>query len=305
MKINWIVLVVLNIFGSAVLPIAINWHSPNALSNFESFQLAGITFIIVTGVELLDLAKDILAIRTEEHRTWAAQDQFDSLLTSIRSDYRNMGLHAENEDPGFVREMVRQRVERLRDDVHLAAENKEIYVDNNHAIDTTRVTNLFRENKANCFFEVFKITDGGEVFDVYGGAYFKQIFELVSSGHIKEVKALIVVDTSDASAKEKTSNLITFYESQSCYDARVISLDDFKRLHQDAGLEGFEDFGIYGTLLIFRTASYEPEPRGRYSYDSLKIKKHREFFYSCWNQPARPTLPTVDETLTLDDVLKL
>jgi hypothetical protein len=300
---DWKTLAALNLIGSLVVPILVNLVNP--LSLFDSFVLGALIFLISSGIEVLDLVKKVLAIRLEEHRTWIAEDQLDTLLDSIRSDFRNMRLHTDCDDKGFVQQLVRQRLERLRDEVHEAAESKELYVDNNHAVDTTRVTDLFREGKATYFLEVFRVSGDTEIFGLYEGPYFNQIYELSQSGHIKSIRALIVVDTTDSRACEKASQLLSFYESTLGYDARAISNAHFDELYRDFGLEFFEDFGIYGEVLLFRTVGYEPINRGRYSYDRLKIRKHKEFFDACWGQPIPPALPIVNPPWGINEILKL
>ncbi len=299
---NW-KLLTFNILGSFVLPVILGLLK--VLDVFQSFELAALTFIIANCIELLDSTNKLLALRTEEHRSWTEKDEFDSILTAIRSDFRNMRVHADGEDADLVRELVRLRVRALRDEIHTAAENKVLYVDNNHAIDTTKVTNLFLQGKAIDFLEVFQITDGDEIFGIYGGPYAKRIYDLSRTKHISEIRALVVVDFRNPSATAKASDLVSFYQNTPGYSASVISKPSFDRLRQDLRLEDFEDFGIYGDILLFRTIGYVPTNKGTYCYDAVQIRRHKEFFEACWGVPAQPALSVASKPLSIDEVLAL
>ncbi len=295
-------LLILNALASLAVPFVLERITP--LSVFESWEVAGFLFIALCCIEILDLTKAQLEIRRSEQRAWSEQDDFDGLLRSIQTDYRNMGVPSPNEDASLLRLLVRQRVDKLRDDVHVAAESKELYVDDNHAVDTRRVTDLFRLGKANEYWEVYKIEGDGSIFGVYGGSYFKQVYKLATSGHIAVVRALIVVDPNDTAACAKAGQLVRFYDATPKYATCTISRADFEKIHQDSGLEQFEDFGVFGDVLLFRTLSYEPSNRGKYCYDSLKIKKHKEFFEACWGLPNTLHF-SAENALKLEDVLKL
>ena len=300
-NVNWIVLTIFNVIGSLIAPNILGHFT--SLSKFESWVISGIIFLVLIGIELLIIAKDLLAIRTSEHRIWSEKDGFSALLISIRTDFQNMFV-LEGEDASLIRQFIMQRVQKLRDDVHTAAEAKELYVADNHAIDTTKVTDLFRQRKARVYREVFQILDGGEIFNVYGRSYFNQIFDLSRSGDIEEVKALVVVDPELQASLDKANRLMSFYRTTQSYQARLISKNDFDKLRQDSGLEQCEDFGIYGEVLLFRTLGYDPS-HGKYSYDSVKIRNHKNFFDACWNLPKSIELPAIERDLDLDEVLKL
>ncbi|HEY1708261.1 MAG TPA: hypothetical protein VGG10_08335 [Rhizomicrobium sp.] len=300
---NWKQLLAINLAVSLLLPAILGFLK--VLDLFQSTELAILTFILVTCIELLDSTNKMRAIRTEEHRSWTERDEFDALLASIRSDYRNMRVRDEGEDADLVRELVRLRVQSLRDEVHNAAERKVLYADNNHALDTTQVLNLFEKGKASTFREIFQITDGDEIFGLYGGRYAKRLYELTRTKHITEIRVLIVVDFQNSPAVAKGSDLISFYQNTPGYSARVISKLSFEQLRQDSRLEDFEDFGIYGEILLFRTLGYVPTNKGTYCYDAAQIKKHKEFFEACWTLPAPPVLPAASKVLDIDEVLRL
>src|SRR5947209_4762865 len=107
---DWKALAALNLLGSLIIPILVNLIKP--LSLFDSFVLGALLFIISSSIEILDLVKKALAIRLGEHRAWVAQDEIDTMLDSIRSDFRNMRLLTDCDDRGFVQQLVRQRLER-------------------------------------------------------------------------------------------------------------------------------------------------------------------------------------------------
>jgi|SRR6185437_2529658 len=300
---NWLILAGLNILGSLILPFAINYFSP--LQPFQEWVIGGIFFLSLSCIETLQIVKSTAELQIQEHRTWIDQDEFDSLLSSIRNDYRNMRLHTGAGGVEFVRQLLRHRVEKLRDEIHVTSESQEVYADNNHAVDTSRVTDIFRSHKASTFSEVFLIDDGQEMFGIYGGAYFKQIHELTVSGDITEVKALLVVKSSDAAALDKAEKLLSFYKSTPKYDVRVLSTEDFGTIRMDTGLEAFEDFGIYGDTLLFQTMAYEPTNLGKFSYSGVKIRRFKAFFDACWNLPERLKLKPHSPALGVDEAIKL
>ena len=301
---NWLFIAIINVVVSLVVPGVLARFITPAPTIFELETMGGLIFIGLNLLELLYLTKELLGIRRAERRAWIEQDEFDALLTRVRADYRNMMHSTEGENVNFFRQLIRQRVEKLRDDVHIASEAKELYVENNHTVDTTKVTDLFRHGKAHVFREIFKVLDGSQVFDVYGGNYFKKIYDLTQSGILSDIRALIVVDSTNKASLKKATQLASFYRTTAHYAARTIAQVDYDKVHRDCGLEQFEDFGIYGEALLFRTLGYEPS-RGKYCYDSLKIKKHTDFFDVCWNLHSVIELAESACALTLDEVLKL
>jgi hypothetical protein len=300
----WLMFQVLKIIGSLGIPYGLRQYEK--VTNFESWTLTCLIFLVITGLEALWFLRTLIEIRTVEHRIFSERAGISGFLTSIRADYSNMMNSLPGEDSTFVRSLVSKRVEKLHDDVHVAAEAKEIFVSDNHVIDTSTVTDLFRTGKAKIFREVFRV-DGGPIFgdDIHGRAYFKSVVELASSGKISSVKALVVVNPSQTKALEQVSKLLSFYANTPRFEGCAIPEVDFDKLRHNCGLDAFEDFGIYGELLLFRTLGYEPNSHGVYSYGAVKIKKHREFFDSCWELPRVIQLPNVEKPLGIDDVLKL
>ena len=113
------------------------------------------------------------------------------------------------------------------------------------------------------------------------------------------------MDPSRQNALVQASKLLSFYSSTKGFEGCAIPESDFDELRHNCGLDAFEDFGIYGDVLLFRTLGYEPHSHGVYSYGTVKIRKHKEFFDACWNLPRVIQLPAVERLLIIDDVLKL
>lgn len=301
---TWLMLQVLKLFGSLVIPYVLRYFT--TVSTFETWALTCLIFLVLTGLEALVMLRNLISIRTIEYRIFSEKAGINNLLTSIRTDYNNLLNALPGEDSEFVRGLVSKRVQVLHDDVHMAAEAKEIFVSDNHAIDSTAVTNLFRAGKTKVFREVFRVDDG-PIFDddIHGRAYFKTIVELATAGKISSVRALVVVDPSREKSLDRVSKLLSFYTSMKGFEGRAIPERDFDELRHNCGLEAFEDFGIYGDVLLFRTLGYEPNSHGVYSYGMVKIKKHKEFFDACWGLPQVIQLPKVEKAPSLDEVLKL
>ena len=123
-KVNWIIFTIINTFCSLVVPYILGRFT--SITNFESWVIAGITFLGLNSIELLIIAKELLAIRTSDQRIWSEKDNFSALLISIRTDYQNMFVQSEGEDASLLRQFIMQRVQKLRDDIHTAAEAKEL-----------------------------------------------------------------------------------------------------------------------------------------------------------------------------------
>ena len=66
-------------------------------------------FLVLIGIELLIIAKDLLAIRTSEHRIWS-EKMASALLISIRTVPKHVFV-LEGEDAGLIRQFIMQRVQ--------------------------------------------------------------------------------------------------------------------------------------------------------------------------------------------------
>ena len=260
-------------------------YSRTTFSLAEQLIMCGGAFIGIAVTEVLLVAKKMLGLRVGEYRTWVVRDRVDGLLRDIRGSFTKVHADRYGEDDLFVAHFERALTDLARN-IARAADHKELQVWNHHFGSVRRVMNVFAGEKEPAYWCTWWLgMDEGLFEDSHWRSYFSQVVEMVRRDAIEEMKILLIVQHLDQVDGDKVGALAGFCGTNRGLECGVVVGGEYSKFRQDAELPASDvDFGIYGTRLLFRTAS-EEEKSGLFCKDPQMISRYREHFEAVWEHP--------------------
>lgn len=139
--------------------------------------------------------------------------------------------------------------------------------------------------------------------------YFSDFAKAAAKRSFGGVRSLCVVESEEHLKDTRIAAFLDFYKTTPKFECRVVSKSEYdERLTDDQLSREFIDFGIYGTRMMFLTASYEGVRKGVFVRRTEDVVKYTEFFESIWksrtakgNPSTRKDRLSVDELFAIDD----
>lgn len=266
--------------------------------------VVGLLIFVALGVLEIGLAISWLgAAQTEELRLWEIRSEIEEVLSNIRANLARVLEEARADNDLYVDHFLRE-LRALETLAHDAAYKRELRVVCHHFQSVSNVMSAFQGEK-NPVLRYVWILDEDRLFeDSSWEYYFKYTAEMVRDRTIKEVRALLVVR--DASTLEHPSKkrLLQFFRFTNNMQCRYMLDSAFQVRGADGGLlSQHVDFGIYGSRLVFRTETYEPETAGSFSKDPNLVDRYTRFFDDLWRSGSSDNPHATRDRISVEELI--
>ena len=226
-------------------------------------------------------------------------DAGDCLLLELQSKFRDIAARTLNGRPNHVFIDYCHRSLEQTLSVARSAQSGELEVRDHHFDTVGKVLAAFDGCRDRTFRCVWLIEEEGELFDRFWRRYMECLIELSRRRFDQRVQVRILFVFGDPAQLERPSvnTVLGFVTAENGFSCRLILRPEYEERLRDGNLNvEFQDFGIYGDHLLFRTTSYEPQHIGRFSVDPADIRRYLRMHNSAME--ATQTLTTLAELPT-------
>ena len=259
---------------------------------FNSLATLGITF----GVSILVGTRvniERMKLRVKEHnRELRASSELDRDLLDLQARLREVQADRSVVFQSYCSSELKRFLARVK----RAAQVGELLVDEHHFRTIDEVLEAFGDGQCREYRGVWRVEAGEKLFDAAWQEYMKRLISRAKQrkGPRVRIYLLLVVDETTEVERAAMRVVLGFLENQkkTVIDYNVITATTYDEVMKDSGLgRGYEDFGIYGEKLLYRTESYEPK-RGVFSEDEGLIEDHLGTHIAAMESARGVKLPT-------------
>ena len=293
-------------FGFGLLVGGARWAVASITGNTTSLSevVWAVTAGTIFGLVLTVRSRiDELELDVKQHNgSIPVMGETDRLLLELQTRLKEVQLHRSAVFKTYCQEELARFVRR----VGRAAQQGELSVREHHFRTMEDVLDAFGPGEDNRVYRaVWKIGAEEKLFDTAWQHYLRELIELTQE-RTKEkrvrIKMLIVVDGTRTMEREAVRVMLGYLKARKKEEIeyRVIEEQTYNELMEDAGLNTrYEDFGVYGNALLYRTETYEPK-RGTFSEDKTEIDAYAETHEAAMAR-ARP-VPEPPDLLAHNDI---
>ena len=214
-------------------------------------------------------------------------DSTDQLLLKLQAGLREIALKKLSGRPSYVFiDYCRWSLERSLEVVQDAVQRGELAVQDHHFDTIDSVLGAFDGCTDRTFRCVWQVEKGAKLLDSTWRDYMKNLVALSRKRlpHRRvQIRILFVLTDRKQLDRSSVRKVLSFVSNQVGIEHRLMLRDDYDGRLRDGGLDGqYEDFGIYGDHLLFRTKSYEPNI-GMFSDNQTLIRGYRKMHDAAMN----------------------
>ena len=267
---------------SIVITIATHyWLSPQSTLTEKIVILAG-TWVIAMVFQIARSLHLLHVDRLENEHVLEVINKGDSLLVELQLRLREIASRGLG---GPLNKVFTDYCHRsLQSTVRLAqraAQCGELEVHDHHFDSIEIVLAAFEGCPDRTYRCVWLIEDSVTLFDELWREYMRSLIPLSqkrSKNQKVRVRILFVYEDDAQLVRASVKTVLDFVSNEKGFECRLMPMQDYKSRLKDSRLdESYEDFGIYGDHLLFRTKSFEPNI-GVFSDDQVIIDAYRVMY---------------------------
>ena len=240
-------------------------------------------------------------------------DSTDKQLLELQTRLRQIAVKKLSGRPNRVFiDYCQWHLDRSLEVVRNAVERGELSVQDHHFETIDSVLEAFDGCTDRTFRCVWRVEKGEKLFDNTWRDYMRKLVELSRRKlpHSRvQIRVLFVLADRVQLDRVPVRKVLGFVAGENGFYYRLMLQDDYEERLRDGGLdEQYEDFGIYGDHLLFRTKSYEPN-MGVFSDNQTLIRGYRKMHDAAMDGATTVSEPTglprnvsLEEFLNCDDV---
>jgi hypothetical protein len=284
---------------SVGVPLASSYMFSSAILPIDQLFIGLFVFVIGTLVQISVEITNLRKIKEAEFSLWEIESEIDVSLNNIRKSYSDI-LRMQNP---LYKLYFQQRIRHLYDSITKASANEELLVDQD-ADTTEMMLRGFSGQPDHIIRVVHYLKDNNFLFDVHASHFFCEVARLVKDGKITEVRRLFIAENEDDLKEERSKKLIQFHSNTVSFSCQAMYKDGFEKLKRDYHLPmNTYDFGIYGTMYVYRSSISAPdEVKGTFNASSLEVSRFISFFDRCWSSQAVIIIDVDKKEVTLKEL---
>lgn len=300
------ILIALSIILAGVMALLPKWTGID-FTPAESV-IVGVTVLSASLLgNVLLLLHTVARTRQGELEQWRLEDELNVKLAAIRDDYAALVNKRHGDDDLFVAHYKREITE-LSSNIHKSSQLDELWVTERHSQTVDKVMSAFLEETKPVHRSVWFMVPNEELFEIQPDREYLGNFEKAATKRsFGGVRTLCVVESHEHLKDVRIKAVLDFYKTTPKFDCRVVVKVDYERERADDQISPeFIDFGIYGSRMMFLTASYEEVRKGVFVRRKADVAKYTEFFDRLWNSRAAKKNPSIaKDRLRLDDLIAI
>ena len=248
-------------------------------------------FIAISFVEFLYFYNQSLQHTKQEHKFWEIKSTGDNELYNIRTNFHKVVQDAKDENDIFVLHFMKE-FKKLSNNIVEVAEKKELYVTADYFLNTDNVLNAFSNPDDSFWHYTWQINNADEeLFDKEAWClYFEKTPKFVQTKKMKHIKAILIFPDLSFVEHPRISKLLAFFKTNNDITCKIISLKRFTNILNQNSFSGTDDFGIYGSSLLYIEKYVGSEAAGFFIKDKQRINNYGNLFNQLWDSDSM-TLP--------------
>jgi hypothetical protein len=241
--------------------------------------LAASTLLVL--IQLTFILNEELELLRSEQQDWRPLSDDEAKLVTLRSHLHSLKSGGHELFFSMLSREVSSLERRAEGVVHGGA-----YSLTGHDDDATAyMLRRYEEPTDDMLRMVHFIGDTDFLYDVHARDYFRDVYQLVQVGHIKEVRRLMIFENPEDLRRYRTKLLASFHEHSRGYDYRLLDQKHYGVVF--AGLANLpslpRDFGVYGSQFAYRTTgSSAADAIGVLTCSVGEIERMTTLFDKCW-----------------------
>lgn len=284
--------------GLAFLP---DW-TKKTFSLPEQVILSVTLFSAFILLDLCYLVSKRLQLKIKEVRLWKLKELGDRELSNVRESFFKLIENSYGDKDLFVTHFIKH-LRQLEQEIKQAADTNELYVQADHFLSAKNILDGFLGSEERVVRWTWPVSGNDKLFDdLPWKHFFEKTAQMAQSGNIKSVKAIFIIDSSDEIDSPRFQKLLRFFKTNPNMECRLILAKDYQYVCRDNHVpSNYQDFGIYGDRLLYRT--YE-EAKGAFSKHSPTIENYIKLFDTMWSSVGiTRENPSTDSTkVTIEDL---
>ena len=275
----------------------------------EQVILAVSVFSAFLVIDVLLLVRTVAATRQKELERWGAEEALDAHLTAIRKEYSALVRKRHGDDDLFVAHYNRE-IRDLGSDIHKSSHLDELWVGDRHSQTVGKVMSAFLAETKPVHRSVWIMEPNERLFELQPDReYVSDFVKAATKRSFGGVRTLCVVASEEHLKDVRIRAFLDFYKTTPKFECRVVLAKEYESALADDQISAeFIDFGIYGTRMIFLTASYEGVRKGVFVRRKAEVDKYIELFDRIWNSQFAKANPsnrkcrlTLEELIVIDE----
>jgi hypothetical protein len=232
-------------------------------------------------IQLTFILNEELELLRSEEEAWKPLSEQEAKLVTLRGHLNSLKAQGHDLFFSMLTREVSSLERRAEGVVHGGA-----YSLTGHDDDATGyMLRRYEEPTDDLLRMVHFIGDTDFLYDVHARDYFRDVFQLVQIGHVKEVRRLMIFENPDDLRRYRTKLLASFHEHSHGYDYRLLDQKHYGVVF--AGLANLpslpRDFGVYGSQFAYRTTgSSASDAIGVLTCSAGEIERMTTLFDKCW-----------------------
>lgn len=277
------------------------------LTLYEQILFSISLFIVFLLLDILWIVAHRLNQLSREAELWLLRNNGDWELSNIRTSFAKIVQDSYGKRDLFVAHFMKE-FQRLSNKIKDVTEKQELRVAADHFLSVENVLDAFSGEDERIWRYTWPLSAGEKLFDeLPWRRYFEATSKMLNEKKIECSRSILILDNLALIKDSRIEKLMNFFHSNQKMDCRLISYDVYQKICFDNGLPShYNDFGIYGRRLLFRTEQYKPEIIGTFSKDINLISNYVNLFDAMWTSDSitRKNPSTVTEIVTLEDLFK-
>ncbi len=256
---------------------------PNDIKIGEQIIISGVLFVVFLIIELLYYFRTLLKLQKEEFKFWDIKNSGDNELYSIRSNFHKVVQDAKDEDDIFIIHFIKE-FKKLSKKISEVAEKQELFVNADYFLNADNVIKVFPSYDESVWYYTWQIKNAdNELFNQEAWCqFFEKTAKLIELKKMKEIKAILILPNLEMQNHERISKLLAFYKTNDGISCKILDETRFKKILDYNSFNNHDDFGIYGSKLLYIEKYFEEEVTGYFVKNKDIIDGYTKLFNHLW-----------------------
>lgn len=300
---RYLLALLFNIAFAIVVPLAMTFQF-DKLSKTEATMIGFGIFSVLAFAQTLFHVQELRREKDRRESVWEARNSFDSILKELRDNFSAVVQARSNNNDLLFEQLLLEDVQALNAEAKNAAYAKVLPVKDHHFRSHNSLEQIFGDADTNIYREAYILEEAAGSFDHVYVNFFKMIASMVAKGEL-EVRTLFVRGRCEEFLNRRgIQDLLCYYHTTKGFDMRIIRQHRLEKLRAEFKVgDDWEDFGIYGDHLVFKTHQYRPDgpTDGLFSKNDIEVRRFLAFFDKAW-EDSRRVLPNCPRKVSIQDL---
>lgn len=284
---------------AVVLPLILGYSIKDSqgnpvLSNYDQMVVGALLFIVITLAAITQQFSTLARTVDYRSRTSRIEKALDGALSNIRLSYEVLLQRGEYQENLYA-QIFDDAISDLEESIHKAASDHTVPVDRY----TYRASQLTTDIIARRNRDVLRFVHYfGDDFltTVQGQDFYRRISAMCCNGNV-QLRRLCVYIEPDQLQDPAAKRLFEYHSRNRNHEYRVLSLDVWTSILNDAEMREHGDMGVWGDILCYRSPKHNAgNTEGTYSTDRQTITRMANAFDRAWEYADIPVKSSAGPT---------